>query len=107
VVLMATEPPGVNLAPSDWAQFQIDHYRDITVRWDDMLCRLREDARRDDAVRRRLTDRLPIVTAPYDDAVDGVRPATTDSTTNGRVEHPLPTIIAALERADRMEGATP
>ena len=37
VVLMATEPPGVNLAPSDWAQFQIDHYRDITARWDNML----------------------------------------------------------------------
>jgi peptidoglycan/LPS O-acetylase OafA/YrhL len=107
VVLMATEPPGVNLAPSDWAQFQIDHYRDITTRWDDML---RAYAKTHPATALFVDVRpivCPIVTAPCDDMVDGVR-ARHDGQHYERPGSsiPLPTIIAALERADQMEGAT-
>ena len=108
VVLMATEPPGVNLAPSDWAQFQIDHYRDITVRWDDMLRAYAKTHAETTLFVDVSPIVCPIVTAPCDDMVDGVR-ARHDGQHYERPGSsiPLPTIIAALERADRMEGATP
>ena len=104
VVLMATEPPGVNLAPSDWAQFQIEHYRDITVRWDNML-RAYAKTHAETALYVDVRPIVcPIVTAPCDDMVDGVR-ARHDGQHYERPGSsiPLPTIIAAA-RASRRDG---
>ncbi len=86
VVLVATEPPGVGMWTrctdercQDWDRFQIDHYDDITARWDAIL---RGYARRhpDRAAFLSVTDAVCHDDAsPCDDLIDG-RPARPDGT---------------------------
>jgi peptidoglycan/LPS O-acetylase OafA/YrhL len=105
VILMATEPPGVNLASSEWAQFQIDHYGDITSRWDDML---RAFAKAHPANTLFVDVRpivCPTIAAPCDDMVGGIR-ARHDGQHYEKPGSsiPMPTIVAALQRAGEMAG---
>jgi peptidoglycan/LPS O-acetylase OafA/YrhL len=87
VVLIATEPPGVAVGNGRctqdecpwWLRFQLDHYGDITTRWNSILRRFAEGH----------PDRMRFVSvtdvicatdvAPCDDRIDGV-PARPDGT---------------------------
>jgi hypothetical protein len=79
VELVATEPPGVGMWTrcsaehcADWDRFQIDHYADITTRWNAMLeryARLHPDR----AAFLSLTDAVCHDDAsPCDDLIDGI-----------------------------------
>ena len=96
IVLVATEPPGeairrVRCSASDcprWIRFQLDHYDDITSRWNEILRRFAE----------RHPDRARFVSvtseicstdvAPCDDRIDGI-PARPDGTHYKRVGEQL------------------
>jgi hypothetical protein len=87
VVLVATEPPGEAIerhrcTEQDcpwWVRFQLDHYADITTRWNAILRRFAE-GHPDHARFVSVTDAICAVdVAPCDDRIDGV-PARPDGT---------------------------
>jgi peptidoglycan/LPS O-acetylase OafA/YrhL len=87
VVLVATEPPGEAIerhrcTEDDcpwWVRFQLDHYDDITTRWNAILRRFAE-GHPDRARFVSVTDTICAVdVAPCDDRIDGV-PARPDGT---------------------------
>lgn len=86
VVLVATEPPGVGIWTRctdqrcpDWDRFQIDHYGDITTRWNAILQRY-ADRHPDRAAFLSVTDAVCRDGAsPCDDLIGGV-PARPDGT---------------------------
>jgi peptidoglycan/LPS O-acetylase OafA/YrhL len=103
VVLVATEPPGLAVGGSRcteencpwWIRFQLDHYEDITTRWNSILRGFAE--RHPDRVRFvSVTDAICATdVAPCDDRIDGV-PARPDGTHYKRVGEDL--VIETLFR---------
>lgn len=96
VVLMATEPPGLAIEKHRctpdrcpwWVRFQLDHYDDITTRWNSILRRFAEH--HPDRVRFvSVTDVICATdVAPCDDRIDGV-PARPDGSHYKRVGEEL------------------
>jgi peptidoglycan/LPS O-acetylase OafA/YrhL len=87
VVLIATEPPGVAITHARctesrchrWVRFQLEHYDDVTRRWNDVLRAFAED-HPDDAVFLSVTDVVCVEdVAPCDDSIGGT-PARPDGT---------------------------
>jgi peptidoglycan/LPS O-acetylase OafA/YrhL len=86
VVLVAVEPPGTGIGTRcterrchEWIRFQIDHYDDITTRWNSIMRRFAE-RHPDHAVFVSVTDAICAAdVAPCDDAIGGV-PARPDGT---------------------------
>jgi hypothetical protein len=85
VVFVATEPPGTGILTDcdprcpRWTRFMLDHYEDITVRWNAMMrTYAREHPRQAGFIS--VTDAICHTdTAPCDDTIDGV-PARPDGT---------------------------
>lgn len=103
VILVATEPPGLAVGRSRcteencpwWIRFQLDHYDDITTRWNSVLRGFAE--RHPDRVRFiSVTDVICATdVAPCDDRIDGV-PARPDGSHYKRVGEDL--VIETLFR---------
>ena len=86
VAFVAIEPPGIgattrctNAVCEAWISFQVDHYDDITARWNRMMSRFARD-HADSAVYVSVTDAVcAFDTAPCDDRIGNV-PARPDGT---------------------------
>ncbi len=110
VMLVATEPPGVGIWTrctvercADWDRFQIDHYGDITTRWNAILRRYAE-RHPDRAAFISVTDAVcHDDSSPCDDHIDGV-PARPDGTHYAGAGEDLVTRLIVDAIAPRMEA---
>jgi len=110
VVLVATEPPGVGMWTRctdqqcpDWDRFQIEHYGDITTRWNAMLqsyARAHPDRARFLSVTEAVCHDAA---SPCDDLIDGV-PARPDGTHYAGAGQDLVTGLIVDAIAGRMDA---
>ena len=73
VLLVATEPAGPGLGQGPWPRFEIEHYFDITTKWNAMMQRYAEE-HPELAAYVSITDAVchAPITSPCDDTIDGI-----------------------------------
>jgi lysophospholipase L1-like esterase len=107
VILMAIEPPGVNIDAGPWGDFQIATYNTIAARWDAVMETYAHD--HPDGVM--FEDLRPLVcpenASPCDDVVNGVRMRPDGQHYQGAgLDIIVPKVTAAIGRAAKLEGGS-